>query len=132
MKTDKAREVLQKAKDFGMRFTDFTCTYDALVKAYMVGHSDADAAIEQLEQELSAHKEQNLARMNIVLQLEQKVKEAEVKLKIATEALRTIHIGVDPRNGEWSEQFQDTMLKAFTAKTASDYANETLKQLEEK
>ncbi len=53
------------------------------------------------------------------------------KLKIAKEALKTIHIGVDPRNGEWSEQFQDTMLKAFTAKTASDYANETLKQLEE-
>ncbi len=59
------------------------------------------------------------------------VEQLEAKLKIALEALKTIHIGIDPRNGEWSEQFQDMMLKAFTAKTASDYANEALKQLED-
>ena len=64
--------------------------------------------------------------------VKKELEECKAKLKIATEALKTIHIGEDPRNSEWSEQFQENMFKCFTAKTASDYANEILKQLEEK
>jgi len=61
---------------------------------------------------------------------EEEIDNLQAKLKIATEALKTIHIGEDPRNGEWSDQFQENMFKCFTAKTASDYANEIIKQLE--
>jgi len=91
-----------------------------------------NALIKELEEckvELSKRSAASYFMRNV--QLATEIESLQAKLKIATEALKTIHIGVDPRNGEWSEEFQDTMLKCFTAKTASDYANETLKQLEE-
>ncbi len=66
------------------------------------------------------------------LQAESELSSVKEQLSVAVEALKTIWRGVDPRNGEWSEQFQDTMLKGFTAKTASDFADEILKELKVK
>lgn len=87
MKTDKPIQVLQKAKEFGLRFTDFTSTYDALVKAYIKGHSDADAAVEQLEQKVKELETENVNRKfaikNLISEkedLEQKLAAAEAKL----------------------------------------------------
>lgn len=123
MKTDKARgfdwhwQYQQGAMFLKEKYNSIDMKKSLAEFFYGMGCEDNKAAVEQIEQKL-AEKDAEIVRI-------------KGKLKMACDALKTIHIGVDPRNGEWSEQFQDTMLKAFTAKTASDYANEELKQLEE-
>lgn len=78
------------------------------------------------------HKEwKELDDVHLVHLLHEKIDKLQSALDVAVEGLETIYVGVDPRDGEWSEQFQDTMLKAFTAKTASDYANEILNKIKQ-
>lgn len=62
-------------------------------------------------------------------ELNAKILLLEKENEFMRKALQTINIGIDPRTGEWSEQFQDTLYKVFSAKTASDYAGETLSTL---